>query len=99
LKKRTKKLLRLCAGAGERSATANKSFLLLFFKREGLPLSLDVSILSETGPAIVGRTGLRISAQIESIEVHNFRPCSNKVMHERKLRILAPEHFGDSPQL
>jgi hypothetical protein len=34
LKKRSKKLLCLQVGAGERSATAIKSFLLLFFKKE-----------------------------------------------------------------
>jgi hypothetical protein len=34
LKKRSKKLLCLQAGAGERSATAIKSFLVLFFKKE-----------------------------------------------------------------
>jgi hypothetical protein len=39
LKKRTKKLLRLQARLGRKPATANKSFLLLFFKKEGLPSS------------------------------------------------------------
>jgi hypothetical protein len=34
LKKRSKKLLSLQVGAGESSATANKSFLVLFFKKE-----------------------------------------------------------------
>jgi hypothetical protein len=37
LKKRSKKLLLLEVHAGGRSATAIKSFLLLFFKKEGLP--------------------------------------------------------------
>jgi outer membrane lipoprotein-sorting protein len=36
LKKRSKKLLFLLARADRMSATANKSFLLLFFKKEGL---------------------------------------------------------------
>jgi hypothetical protein len=37
LKKRTKKLLYFRARAGTKSATENKSFLLLFFKKEVLP--------------------------------------------------------------
>jgi hypothetical protein len=37
LKKRTKKLLYFWLGLGEMSATADKSFLLLFFKKEVLP--------------------------------------------------------------
>jgi len=36
LKKRTKKLLLLQARFGAESATANKSFLFLFFKKEEL---------------------------------------------------------------
>jgi hypothetical protein len=39
LKKRTKELLLLKARAGRNSATANKSFLLLFFKKEVLSSS------------------------------------------------------------
>jgi hypothetical protein len=38
LKKRTKKLLLLQVRRGQRSATANKGFLLLFFKKEVLPV-------------------------------------------------------------
>jgi hypothetical protein len=34
LKKRSKKLLCLLVGAGRKSATAIKSFLVLFFKKE-----------------------------------------------------------------
>jgi hypothetical protein len=36
LKKRTKKLLFLCYTLPDKSATASKSFLLLFFKKEAL---------------------------------------------------------------
>jgi hypothetical protein len=36
LKKRTKKLLRRCATLADESATAIKSLLLLFFRKEGL---------------------------------------------------------------
>jgi len=39
LKKRTKKLLLLYARVDHRSATANQSFLLLFFKKEDLSFS------------------------------------------------------------
>jgi hypothetical protein len=39
LKKRTKKLLRLGARLASESATANKSFLLLFFKKEDLSIA------------------------------------------------------------
>jgi diguanylate cyclase (GGDEF)-like protein len=43
LKKRTKKLLSFKACAGGKSATANKSFLLLFFKKEVLSSCLDLA--------------------------------------------------------
>jgi hypothetical protein len=43
LKKRTKKLLLLQVRLGDKSATANKSFLLLFFKKEGLPSTEQIN--------------------------------------------------------
>jgi hypothetical protein len=46
LKKRTKKLLVLCRALLRQRATASRSFLLLFFKKEALALSSRGTIIA-----------------------------------------------------
>src|SRR5271154_2936636 len=40
-----------------------------------------------------------LSGNIEPIEVHDFHPCGNKVLHEDLLRIVRRIDFSDCPKL